>query len=443
MPLSRSLLLLCLTSLLLSQERPRTAASGAPDPDDEIRAVVILSRHGVRAPLGSETRGNLYNAQPWPAWPVETGVLTEHGSAALRLLAAYYRTRYADILPNGTCDPRTIYAEANNAQRTVASAKSFLEGLGAGCQTEVHSQPAGRANPLFSSAEVNGQANREKLANQIQGRLGARLDWWTQAFAEPLEEMRHVLLDCSGPDCEKSKKSLLSAPATVAAARPGGLVTVDGPVAMGADFAEHFLLQYTEGFPMEKVGWGRVSRPALNRLMEMNTRYREFVSRTSYSAQIVASDLAFRIQATLRQAAEGRKIPGALGTPQNRFILLAGHDGTISGLGGLLRMDWLLPDETFNATPPGGALVFELHRRKDREEFRVRAFFIGQTLDQIRFLRPLTGAEPAAIAPVFIPGCSGAETDYSCSVNAFSEAVDTAIDKRFLEPALRQSALRQ
>jgi 4-phytase/acid phosphatase len=405
MPLSRSLLLLCLTSLLLSQERPRTAASGAPDPDDEIRAVVILSRHGVRAPLGSETRGNLYNAQPWPAWPVETGVLTEHGSAALRLLAAYYRTRYADILPNGTCDPRTIYAEANNAQRTVASAKSFLEGLGAGCQTEVHSQPAGRANPLFSSAEVNGQANREKLANQIQGRLGARLDWWTQAFAE--------------------------------------LVTVDGPVAMGADFAEHFLLQYTEGFPMEKVGWGRVSRPALNRLMEMNTRYREFVSRTSYSAQIVASDLAFRIQATLRQAAEGRKIPGALGTPQNRFILLAGHDGTISGLGGLLRMDWLLPDETFNATPPGGALVFELHRRKDREEFRVRAFFIGQTLDQIRFLRPLTGAEPAAIAPVFIPGCSGAETDYSCSVNAFSEAVDTAIDKRFLEPALRQSALRQ
>lgn len=172
MPLSRSLLLLCLTSLLLSQERPRTVTSGAPDPDDAIRAVVILSRHGVRAPLGSETRGSLYNAQPWPAWPVETGVLTEHGGAALRLLAAYYRARYADIFPNGTCDPRTIYAEANNAQRTVASAKSFLEGLGADCQTEVHSQPAGRANPLFSSAEVNGQANREKLANQIQGAWG-------------------------------------------------------------------------------------------------------------------------------------------------------------------------------------------------------------------------------------------------------------------------------
>jgi len=37
MPLSRSLLLLCLTSLLLSQERPRTAASGAPDPDERSR----------------------------------------------------------------------------------------------------------------------------------------------------------------------------------------------------------------------------------------------------------------------------------------------------------------------------------------------------------------------------------------------------------------------
>jgi len=437
-PLARPLLLACLTSLLLAQETPRTIASGVPETADEVRAVVILSRHGVRAPLGSETRGSVYNAQPWPAWPVETGVLTEHGSAALRLLAAYYRIRYPDIFPNGTCDPRRIYAEANNAQRTIASAKSFLEGLGPGCAAEVHSRPAGRANPLFSSAEMNGAADREKLANELRGRLGARLDWWTNAFAGPLEEMRHVLLDCDGLDCDKSKKSLLSATPTVRAASGGGLVSVDGPVAMGADFAEHFLLQYTEGFPMEKVGWGRVSRPVLNRLMEMNTRYHEFVSRAPYSAQVAASDLAFRIRATLQQAAGGRQIPGALGTPESRFILLAGHDGTISNLGGLLRMDWLLPDETFNATPPGGALAFEIYRRKDREEFRVRAVFISQTLDQIRFLRPLTGTEQAAVAPIFIPGCSGAETDYSCSLDAFSEAVAAAIDKRFLETALRQ-----
>ena len=428
----RALFPLILTSRLFAQERPATVVS---DANDEIRAVVVLSRHGVRAPLASEIRGNVYNAQPWPEWPLATGVLTDHGGAALRLMGAWYRARYGGIFPNGACDPQTIYAEANTSQRTVASAKSVLEGLG--CRADVSVKPAGQINPLFGPGAVSDQADPNTLANAILGRLGARPDWWTNAFAEPLEEMRHVLLDCAGPDCDKSKKSLLSAPPVVAAAPGRGLVTVDGPVAMGADFAEHFLLQYTEGFPMEKVGWGRVSRPALNRLMEMNTRYHDFVLRTPYFARIAASDLAFRVKTTLQQVAEGRPVSGALGGPQARFILLAGHDSNLTWLGGLLRMDWLLPDQTFNATTPGSAILFELHRDRSNGAYSVRALFVSQTLDQIRLLKPLTGVDHPAVAPVFIPGCSGAASDYSCPLEAFGQALDAAIDKRFLEPALR------
>jgi 4-phytase/acid phosphatase len=405
---------------------------------DEIRAVVVLSRHGVRAPLNSETRRSLYNAQPWPAWTVPTGVLSEHGAAALRLVGAYYRARYSILLPNSGCGGDTIYAEPNNAQRTVASAKAIVEGMGSDCQTQFHVKPGGQVNPLFGPGAIADQPDRAKLANAIQGRLGAHLDWWTRAFNVPLEEMRHVLLDCDGPDCDKSKKSLVTAPATVAAAFGRGLVDIDGPVAMGADFAEHFLLQYTEGFPMEKVGWGRVSRAELDRLMEMNTRYHDFVLRTPYYAQIAASDLAFRIKATLQQAAEKHAMPGALGSPQQRFILLAGHDSNLTWLGGLLRMDWLLPDQTLNATTPGSAIVFELHQNRGNGEYSVRALFISQTLDQIRYLKPLAGAELPAVAPIFIPGCSGAAADYSCPVEAFSQAIDAAIDKRFLEPELRR-----
>jgi 4-phytase/acid phosphatase len=414
------------TSQLLSQTPP----------GDEISAVVVLSRHGVRAPLASEIRGNAYNAQPWPEWPVATGVLTEHGSAALRLMGAWYRAHYAGIFANDACKPQAIYAEANTSQRTVASAKSLLEGFGLGCQANVNGKPAGEINPLFGTGAVSDQADPTKLANAIEGRLGGRTDWWMNAFAEPLEEMQHVLSDCAGPDCEASKKRLLSAVPTIAPAPGRGMVTVDGPVAMGADFAEHFLLQYTEGFPMEKVGWGRVSRPELNRLMEMNTRYHDFVLRTPYFAQIAASDLAFRIKATLQQAAKNRETPGALGGPQQRFILLAGHDSNLTWLGGLLRIDWLLPDQTFNATTPGSAIVFELHRNNGGA-YSVRALFISQTLDQIRWLKPLTGAEQPAVASVFIPGCSGAAVDYSCSLEDFAQAVDGAIDKRFLEPGLR------
>jgi 4-phytase / acid phosphatase len=405
------------------------------DRDSDLRAVVILTRHGVRAPLSSEIRGSLYNAQPWPEWSVPSGVLTEHGTAALRLMGAWYRARYG-------CQPHTVYAEANGAQRTIASAKALIEGLGVGCEANVTTSPAGQANPLFGPAFA-AEADPAKLANAILGRLGAHPDWWTRAFRESLEEMRHVLLDCTGTDCDHTKKSLLTAPALVAPVTRG-LVNVDGPVAMGADFAEHFLLQYTEGLPMENVGWGRVSRPLLDRFMEMNTRYHDFVLRTTYYAQIAASDLAWRIAATMRQAASGKETTGALGGTRNRIVILAGHDSNLTWLGGLLRLDWLLPDETFNATPPGSGLVFELRRDRTTGEFRVSALFVSQTLDQIRYLKPLTGVEQPALVPVFIPGCSGRDPDYSCPVEDFSRVVEAAVDPRFVEPRFRgQSGLRE
>ena len=67
------------------------------------------------------------------------------------------------------------------------------------------------------------------------------------------------------------------------------------PVTLGADFAENFLLQYTEGMPISQVGWGRVSRAKLNELMQMNTQYHDFMLRTPYGAQVAASDLAIHL----------------------------------------------------------------------------------------------------------------------------------------------------
>jgi 4-phytase / acid phosphatase len=112
-------------------------------------------------------------------------------------------------------------------------------------------------------------------------------------------------------------------------------------------------------------------------------------------------------------------------------------DSNLTWLRGLLRMDWLLPDQTFNATRPGSAILFELHRNRGGGGYSVRTLFVSQTLDQIRWLKPLTGVEQPAVAPVFIPGCSGAIADYACSLEAFGQALNAAIDKRFLEPSLR------
>ncbi len=420
-----------LSSLLSCCLLPLTTFGQSPSPsEDEIRAVVVLARHGVRAPIESETRSSAYNAQPWPAWPAAAGVLTPHGTEALRLLGEYYRSRYPSLLEHVSCEHPGIYVEANTTQRTIASAKAMLSGLAPECQIETHFRPK-PPNPLFSPAS-SPVVDREKLTDATLGRMADQPAWFANAFAVPLAQMHHVLADCAGSDCDKTKPDFRTVMVQNGVSKERD-PRVESPVTLGADFAENFLLEYTEGLPMSEVGWGRVSRKDLDVLMEMNTRYHDFMLRTPYGAQVAASDLAARIRDTIVSAATGSATPGRLGTAEDRFVLLDGHDANLTWLGGLLRLDWLLPDQTFNATPPGSALVFEVHRNTTTGANSVRVLFISQALDQMRDLRPLKGGEQPSIAPVFVPGCSGVGPAYACSVEDFARVVSAAIDEWLVE----------
>lgn len=397
--------------------------------NNELRAVIVLARHGVRAPIASETRSNRYNAQPWPSWPSAPGLLTPHGIQALHLLGEHYRARYSSLLQHVSCEHPDIYVETDIVPRTIASAKAMLSGLSPGCSIEVH-HPTHQLNPLFNPA-TGSDVSKAKLRAAQLGQIGDHLDWFTNAFARPLTELHRILLNCNGGTCKSTKPDFRTAIATNSSAAQQDAM-VEGPVKAGADFSENFLLEYVEGMPMSQVGWGRVSRAKLNDLMEMNTRYHDFVLRTPYVAQVFASDLAARISDTLVSAAARTSAKSRLGDAQDRFVLLEGYDSNLSTLGGLLRLHWLLPGQTFDATPPGSALVFELYRNRATGANTVRVFFISQTLNQIRFLSPLSVAHPPSVVPVFVPGCSQAAPGYPCSVQGFAKVVNAAIDPQFV-----------
>lgn len=388
---------------------------------DEIRAVILLMRHGVRAPIANETRANAYNAQPWPQWPVAPGVLTKHGAAALRILGAYYRTRYASLLQQGSCSQPVIYAEAAATERTIASAQAVLSGLAPGCSIAVRRDK----DRLFSAGDR--LVNQIILRSAIAGRMANHPDWFAHVFAAPLETMHEALTHCSGADCNRLKPDFRSF--VVQDGRTRKRTEDDeNSVGLAADFAENFLLEYTEGLPLDQVGWGRVPRARLDELMAMNTRYHDFMLRTPYWAEVAASRLAERISATLTAQAEGRQLPDQFGNPRTRVVLLDGSDSHLSWLGGLLRLSWLLPDQTIDATPPGGGLVFELGRNPASGADQVEVFFISQTLDQIRYLRPLGHGQIPSIAPIYVPGCSSPGPPYACSVAGFAKVVSRAVD---------------
>ena len=408
-------------------------AQASTTSDDELRSVIILIRHGVRVPIESEIRASSYNAQPWPSWPVAEGVLTAHGTKALNLLGEWYRARYASLFEGTPCDKRGIYAEANTTQRTIASAHAMLDGLAPGCNIQVHQAPAGKRNPLFSGP-TGPPVDKQRLMDATDGRMANNPDWYVHAFAVPMAMMYHVMHDCTTGDkeCDPSKPDFRTVRVKDGKAMPRN-AREENPVTLGADFAEHLLLEYTEGMPMEQVGWGRVTRADLDQLMEMNTRYHDFMLRTPYSTQVVASNLADHIRATVDASATGKPTAGELGVPTDRFVLLDAHDGNLSWLGGLLRIDWLLQDQTFNATPPGSGFVFEVHRSRSTGKSTVQVSYISQTLDQMRYLQPLSPTNMPSIAPIFVPGCSGPAPTYACTVEDFDHMVTTSIDKNFVE----------
>jgi 4-phytase/acid phosphatase len=128
------------------------------------------------------------------------------------------------------------------------------------------------------------------------------------------------------------------------------------------------------------------------------------------------------------QAATGNAMTGALGNPSIRVIVLVASNTNLTGLAGLLHLDWLLPGYQADVCAPGGAIVFELRQSQSTGEYIVRASYVSQTMDQLRNQTTLTLAAPPASAPVFIPGCSIRNATFDCSLANFVQVAKHAID---------------
>ena len=203
------------------------------------------------------------------------------------------------------------------------------------------------------------------------------------------------------------------------------------PLPRGAKFAEDFLLEYTNGMP--EVGWGRVTREDLNSFLDLRVIQSYLTHGPKYSAQVKSSNLASHILRTLEQGVAGRAVDGAIGTPGDRLVVIAGHDGNISSLGYLLGMAWLADGRPHSPTMPGGALVFELWQSASGS-YSVRTYYITQTLDQMRNGDKLSLQSPPVVAPIFIQGCGSAGTDFEAPFEDFRTHWESAIDPKFVQP---------
>mmetsp|Transcript_28254 Transcript_28254/g.34294 ORF Transcript_28254/g.34294 Transcript_28254/m.34294 type:complete len:294 (-) Transcript_28254:84-965(-) len=228
---------------------------------------------------------------------------------------------------------------------------------------------------------------------------------------------------------------------------------ITGPASTAGYFASYFTLAVLNNMTIEMLHDVPISRVVdWYQLSVENFAVVDSV----WSAMSWASEMAAEITASLVQASTRQAIPGLQHPPATNLVYLAGHDTNLLLLRTLLQLQWLNEGWHRNNPPPGGMLVFELHRsittpkgspeeeregEGDSEEDSVKVFFEVATPEQIRDAIEFNAEEDVlpTRSEVFVPGCPA----IACPLSVFKQVITDAITvhcianpdlRRFFQP---------
>lgn len=413
-------------------------AQSATD-DLQLQQVVLVSRHGVRSPTDTRPPLAQVAADPWPSWPVGPGDLTPRGQQLATIMGGYYRGLFAQaglLTASGCPRANDIYLWSDVEQRTRLSAQAMLEGMYPGCGVKLHMKPdPDKDDPVYHPTttgvcRVDGPTAR----SAILGRIGGDFTGVMKAHAEQFAKLQSVLKCCAPTLCAANSSSctLQQVPATIT---PEGRLR--GPIPIASSTTEVFLLEYGNDLPTDQVAWGRIDEPTLLYLSELHDLHVDIAERTQYPAQRAGSNLLDQVLNTLRGKISGKAAPRTKAPANTNLVLYLGHDTNIANLGGMLNVDWMVEGYQANATPPGGAMAFELFRGRPKTtnagKYFVRLFYYAQSPSQLREAVKLDASHPPSRAEIAIPGCAvpaaKAGTGMACPWPVFERLAAAAIDR--------------
>nr|WP_315380527.1 histidine-type phosphatase [uncultured Sphingomonas sp.] len=388
-----------LASLLLT---PIAAHAGSPA-SPKVERLVLLMRHGVRAPLDGEVPPATRTGQPWPRWHAPAEQVTPHGAAALRALAKADRRWFAAaglVAANGCPDPAALRLWTNSSPRTIASGAAYAAGFAPGCQVAVGHKPEGSNDPIFEPLGAHPAAFDANRAVESINRYTGGAEALTKRHAAGLKLLEQVLA-CPAAPCSPVE------PSSVRASADGHGIDLKGPIRAASGTAQVLMLQYLEGMPLAQVGWGRVTPARLEALGAVHGALFDVFSRPSYMAAFQMAPTVDRITADLTAATA------------SKIDVLIGHDTNVAALAAVLGVPVKAPGFATNDPSPGGGIAIALVRGPNGRP-AVRLWYRSQSAADMRAARDRT-----VWTPLRLKGCDeGAE--HRCPLPRFLKRLEAA-----------------
>ncbi|WP_127088575.1 histidine-type phosphatase [Aquabacter cavernae] len=355
-----------------------------------LERVVLVQRHGVRAPTQSLETLDAWSARGWPVWPVARGYLTDKGAQVVALIADGIRAHYAarGLLAGGCANGAVqVWADGRD-ERTRHSGAQMAAHLAPGCGLSVQSGPHGARDPLFESIGGACWLQPDEGAQALRAALGAGGTLADAASAKAIPQILTIL---------KPGSPTPSVGADGFEVKPEG-ITITGPLSEAAQAGEIFLLEYAQGFPPGEVAWGEASDAArLGPLLAPRNRLSDLARSLPYLAVRQGAGMARLMLGVL--ALEPRAASPAIGAGA-RLVALAGHDDNLSNMAGVFGVNWTLPGQP-DATAPATAFALERWRDTATGAISVGLTLFYAELDGMRSLDPK--AVHALAVP--LPGC--------------------------------------
>lgn len=366
----------------------------------ELKEVVVLSRHNIRAPL-SDKNSILGKITPhqWTNWTANASELTLKGGVLETMMGQYFRKWFEKegLFKEGYCpnsDEINIYA--NSMQRTIATAEYFTAGFFPTCGiTPYHRYSPSKMDPLFFPRLTKISDNFKQTAMQQIASMGGKngIVGINEKLKDSYSTVEKVTDMRNSAACKEDKICALDDYNTQFVFQLGEEPNLKGSLKIANTIADALILQYFEEQDDKKAAFGNnLSVKEWENISKIKDVYGDAL----FAAPIVAVNVAHPLLEYMRDELKSK---------DRKFTFLVGHDSNICSLLNALGVEeYSLPNTIEKKTPIGSKLVFEKWIDKTTKKEYVGINLVYQTTDQLRFSKPLSLDNPPASFPLKLTG---------------------------------------